>query len=131
MKNVLFSSSFLFIILLIVIAIAIPNILGVILALNISLGLTLLLTFMLNSMLMEISLSFVVFLAVFCVTFFLLSPPHRELVCFVEVYCHCTVSSYKLMEMPLLHIKFPTPYNRLSPMPTPLFLLLDLLRERK
>ena len=56
-------------------------------------------------------------LSSFCVTFFLLLPPHRELVCFVEVYCHCTASSSKLMEMPLLHIKFPTPYNRFPPCP--------------
>ena len=44
-------------------------------------------------------------------------PPHRELVRFVEPYCSRIVNSFELMEIPLLHIKLPIPYNRLFPMP--------------
>ena len=106
------------------------HILAVILALNISLGLTLFLVFMLSSMVMKISAdhshshSLTVFLVVFCVTFFLFCVafflfffPHRELVRFVEPYCRCIVNSLELMEILLLHIKLPIPYNWLFSMP--------------
>ena len=113
-------SSFLLIVLPIFIVFGItttiPNILAVILALNISFGLTLLLAFMFGSMLLEISLSLSVSLIAFCVTIYLFSSSHRELVCFVEFYCRCIVNSSELMEIPFLHIKLPIPYNRLFPM---------------
>ena len=64
----------------------------------------------------EISLSLSVSLIAFCVTIYLFSSSHRELVCFVEFYCRCIVNSSELMEIPFLHIKLPIPYNRLFPM---------------
>ena len=43
--------------------------------------------------------------------------PHRELVRFVKLYRRLIVNSFELMEIPLVHIKLPIPYNRLFPMP--------------
>ena len=112
MNDILIPSLLLLIALLIIIvfgiAIVILNILAIILALDIGLGL----------MLMKISpsLSLTVFLVAFCITFYPFVP-HRELVRFVEICCRCIVNSFELMEIPLLHIKLPIPYNRLFPMP--------------
>ena len=41
--------------------------------------------------------------------------PHRELVRFVELYCCCIVNRFELMEIPLVHIKLPIPYNWFFP----------------
>ena len=43
--------------------------------------------------------------------------PNRQLVLFVELHCRCIVNSSELVEIPLLHIKLPIPYNRLFSMP--------------
>ena len=51
------------------------------------------------------------------ITTFYIFPPDRELIRFVELYCRRIVNSVELMEIPLLHIKLPIPYNRLFPMP--------------
>ena len=123
MNNILIPSSLLIalpIVIVFGIAIVISNILALILTLTISLGLTLPLVFMLSSMAMKISpspspspsswLPSVPFSSFFV--------PNRELVVFVELYCRCIVNSIELVEIPLLHIKLPIPYNRLFSMPT-------------
>ena len=100
------------------ITIVIPNILTIILALKIGLGLMLLIVFMLSSMVMKIAPDHSLSLTVFPVSS--AQPcfsPHRELVCFVELYCRRIVNSPELVKIPLLHIKFPILYNRLVPIP--------------
>ena len=120
-NNILIRPSLLIILLIVIVfgvTIVIPNILTVILALKIGLGLTLFIVFMLSSMVMKIapdhSLSLTVFPVSSAQSCF---SPHRELFCFVELYCRRIVNSPELVKIPLLHIKFPIPYNRLVPIP--------------